>query len=442
MLSLPTEGVVAGRVRRGLDRIAEDSLLRNGLYIMGTTAVTSLFGFGFWIIAARILPAAEVGRAAALVSAMLFVSVFTNLGLGQVLVSRLASRAPGTEWSLTVSTSIATAAVVSVVGGAIAAALLPTLIPGLKGGLGVVPFLLLPVGVAAAACSLVIDYACIAERHAKHALIRNTIAAVLRLALIGLVAPLPVRGTTWIMVIWVGSFLLIDLLAVERVLPALGHSFRVTLSGWKGEVAQIRGLIVGHQAINLGAQASTYLLPVIVSARLGPTENAYFYTTFMVATALFFIAPAVGNALFAEGAHHPERLGEEVRRATRQIIALAGPIAVALAVAGPVILSVFGQQYADEGSTLLLILVLAAVFDAVLQLAISVLRVWNRLQDAAIATWITLLVAIACTWLLLPPLGLEGAGVGWGLGKAVGVLAAAFFLLRDRPAPRGQPSSI
>src|SRR5262245_35758532 len=334
---------------------------------MGTTAVTSLLGFGFWIVAARILSVEEVGRASALVSAMLFVAVFTNLGIGQVYVSRLASRSAGSEWSLTVSTGLAMVTGVSLVGGALAAILLPTLIPALKEGISAAVFLLLPVGVAAVACSLILDFACIAERHAKLAFVRNTVAAVLRVAAIG-VAALGPLGTTWLLAIWVGSFLLIDAFAITRTLHRLGHRFRLTLEGWRRELGQMRGLIAGHQTINLGAQASTYLLPVLVSAQLGVTDNAYFYTTFMLSSALFFIAPAISNALFAEGAHAPDRLGENLRRAIRYILLLAGPPALVLLVAGKPILGILGPEYAEEGATLLVILVGAAAFDSVLQL--------------------------------------------------------------------------
>jgi O-antigen/teichoic acid export membrane protein len=367
---------------------------------------------------------------------MLFVAVFTNLGIGQVFVSRLASRSEGQDWSLTVTTGIVLVAVVSLVGGAIAAVLLPALIPALKGGLGIGAFLLLPLGVVVSACSVVLDFAFIAERQARLAFLRNTVAAVLRVAAIGLAALGPLDGTTWILAIWVTSFLLIDVFAITRGLPSLAHRFRPTLASWRRELTEVRGLIAGHQAINLGAQASTYLLPVIVSARLGLVENAYFYTTFMLASALFFIAPAISNALFAEGAHAPERLGEDLRRAIRYILLLAGPPAAVLLVAGPLILEVFGQTYSEEGSTLLVILVGAAAFDSVLQLALAVLRVRHRLHEAAIATWLTLAIAIASSWLLLPPLGIDGAGLGWALGKVAGVCACLFYALRRvRPSP-------
>ena len=416
--------------------LGEESLFRNSVYIMGTTAVTSLLGFGFWIVAARILSAEEVGRASALVSAMLFVSVFTNLGVGQVFVSRLASRSAGRDWSLTVTTGLALVSIVSLLGGAVAAVVLPALIPALKEGLPGGVFVLLPLGVAAVACSLTLDFACIAERHAKLAFIRNTVAAVLRVALIGIAAAGPLDGTTWLLAIWVGSFLLIDTFAITRTLHRLGHRFRLTLEGWRQELGRMRGLIAGHQSINLGAQASTYLLPVLVSAQLGVTENAYFYTTFMLSSALFFIAPAISNALFAEGAHAPEHLGDNLRRAVKYILLLAGPPALVLVVAGPQILGILGPAYSDEGSTLLVILVGAAAFDSVLQLALAVMRVRHQLRQAAIATWLTLIAAIASTWLLLPPLGIEGAGVGWAIGKAMGVAACAIYLIPARQKAR------
>ncbi len=322
----------------------------------------------------------------------------------------------------------------------IAAVMIPLLIPALKGGIGLASFLLLPLGVAGAACSLVLDYACIAERRAKHAFVRNAIAAAMRLVLVGFAAAAPVAGTTWILAIWVGSFQLIDVFAFTRVLPALGHDFHPTLAGWRQELRAMRGLIAGHQSINLGSQASAYLLPVLVSARLGPTENAYFYTTFMLASGLFFIAPAIANALFAEGAHNPQHAGRDMRQATRHIALLAGPAALILIVAGPSILAVFGQTYADEGEALLLILVGSAIFDAGFQLCMAYLRIRGRLGEAAIATWVTLALTISATWLLLPPLGLEGAGVGWAAGKLAGLCVAMALLARGRamrPAAAG-----
>jgi O-antigen/teichoic acid export membrane protein len=420
-----------GRLRRAL----AGSLLRNGLYIMGTTAVTSLLGFGFWLISAHLLPAADVGRAASLVSAMLFVAVITNLGLGQVLISRLGARTPGYEWSLTVNTALLAAALVSLAGGLIAGALVPLLIPSLRGDLGAATLLVLPLGVASIACSQVLDFACIAERQARPSFLRNSAAALLRLSLIAVVALASGESEIWLPAIWVLSFLAIDLHGVVWMLPGLGRSYLPTLDGWRRELADLRHLIAGHQAINLGSQAPAYLLPVLVSARLGPTEGAYFYAAFMLATGLYFIAPAIGNSLFAEGAKHPERLRADLGRAARYIALLATPPAVVLVAAAPLLLGFFGGDYADAGTDLLYVLVATALLDAPYQLVLATLRARSHLRDAAAATWVLLVTCVAATWLLLPPLGLVGAGVGWGIGKGCGLLVG--LLAVWRPARDG-----
>ena len=43
-----------------------DSLLRNSMFIMGGTALSSLLAFAFWIIVARFYPVTDVGLAAAM----------------------------------------------------------------------------------------------------------------------------------------------------------------------------------------------------------------------------------------------------------------------------------------------------------------------------------------------------------------------------------------
>lgn len=410
--------------------MAGESLFRNGIYIMGMTAVPSLAGFGFWIIAARTLPAAEVGRAAALVSALLLTSIVTNLGMGQVFISRLHSRASGHDWSLTVTTGLLLAGVTSLIGGAVVAVALPQLVSDLTVGVGFAAFALLPLGVAGASWSLALDHVSIAERDTKAAFVRNAGAAVFRLALIGFAGVVPVDGATWIMLIWTATFLLSDLWAVTSVLPRLGRGFRLVLSGAREELRAMRELIVGHQAINLGSQFSVYVLPLLVFARLGPTENAYFYTTFMLSNGLTFIAPSITDALFAEGAHSPATINRDVRRAIGHILKLAGPPALVLIVAGPLILGVFGPQYADEGTTLLRILVIGGAFGAALLLAMAVLRARGQLSDGARATFTGLIVSVLATWFLLPSLGLPGAGIGLTIGQASGMALAIYFVRR------------
>jgi len=428
-------------LRERLESIRRESLYRNALYIMASAAIPMLAGFAFWIVAARMLPAAEVGRAAALVSAMLFVAVLTNLGMGQVYISRLHSRQSGDEWSLTVNSGLLLTGAVSLLGGIAAAVALPWIVPSLSDGVGTASFVLFPLGVVGSAWSLVLDHVSIAERHARPVLIRTVAAALTRLGLVGLIGVVPVDGVTWIVITWTLTFLAFDLGAAAIILPRLERGYRLALAGAPGELRAMRGLIVGHQSINLGVQSGVYVLPLIVAARLGPAENAYFYTAFMMSSAVTFIAPAVTDALFAEGAHSPATLRRDVRRAAGQILALAGPPAAVLLIAGPSLLGLFGPQYPEEGGTLLRILVGSSVFGAGLLLAMAVLRVRGQLREGAVATFAALLISIAASWLLLPPLGLPGAGVGWSLGLAGGMILALYFVRRGHSRDRSRHAS-
>jgi O-antigen/teichoic acid export membrane protein len=71
----------------------------------------------------------------------------------------------------------------------------------------------------------------------------------------------------------------------------------------------------------------------------------------------------------------------------------------------------------------------------------AVLRVRGQLREGAVATFAALLISIAASWLLLPPLGLPGAGVGWSLGLAGGMILALYFVRRGHSSDRSRHAS-
>ncbi|MTD43051.1 hypothetical protein GKE82_01700 [Conexibacter sp. W3-3-2] len=432
-------GPVTEAVARARAALA-DPLLRNALYIMGTTIVTALAGFVFWIVAARTMATDEVGVGAALVSTMLLVGLLTNLGFGHVFIARLASRAPGAEWSLTVCVGLATTAAASLAAGLLAALLLPLIVEDVRRGTGLELFVLLPLGVTGAAWSFLFDYACIAERTAAPAFWRNGGMAVLRVAALAAVPLVGAAGNGWVLGAWVGAFAVFSVLGLARTLPRLERDFSPTLRGWRPELAAMRGLLAGHHVINVGGQVAPFVLPVVVSAQLGAEENAHFYATWMVATVIFLIAPSLSNALFAEGAHHPERVEDDLRRAVRQFTVLAIPTAVLLVAAGPLVLRVFGDAYSEDSRALLALLVLTAAADAGQSMSVAVLRVRERLRDAASVTLTSVVVGVGATWVLLPSLGVGGAAIGLGIGRLLGLVLGVRAIRRGALAPALVPA--
>jgi hypothetical protein len=74
-------------------------MLFNAVSLVGTTIVTSLLGFAYWWIAARLCPPNVVGLASALISAMTLLATISMSGLGTLLTGEL-SHQPGQEWRL------------------------------------------------------------------------------------------------------------------------------------------------------------------------------------------------------------------------------------------------------------------------------------------------------------------------------------------------------
>ena len=69
--------------------ILEGPLVKNASALYGATIVTSAFGFFYWLIAARMVPARSVGIAFAVQSVAQLLSLFCVLGLSTLLISEL-----------------------------------------------------------------------------------------------------------------------------------------------------------------------------------------------------------------------------------------------------------------------------------------------------------------------------------------------------------------
>ena len=65
------------------------SLTRSADSLLVSTGVSAVLGFVFWIVAARLFAAEELGRDAALIAAMVELSTICQLNLDNVLVRQL-----------------------------------------------------------------------------------------------------------------------------------------------------------------------------------------------------------------------------------------------------------------------------------------------------------------------------------------------------------------
>jgi O-antigen/teichoic acid export membrane protein len=413
----------------GLIRSARaDSLTRNSVGIMGTSIVNAGLGYVYWTLAARLMPAAAVGLGSAMVSAMVILSLAVHMGVGGGLTARLPSRGARQEWLLTVS-----AALVACTGATLllaAAALLPL-------ALSLAPLRPLATDPALAAWFVVgavgwtgsglLDYIFVAERRSDFMFRRNAAASAVKLAGLVAVTAFSHAGAAGILATWSLSGLVgtgYGLAICHRRFHRFG-----ALGVTRPRRAAVRELTLlarpslGHHAISVGGLIPTYLLPVVVTARLGTQDNAYFYVTWMVGSAIFMISPAVSSAIFAEGSHDDRGLRRLALRSLRLVLAMVVPAALAVAAAGFPILSIFGHRYASEGYVLLIVLLSSSIPDAITNVAVATLRVRRRLRTAAALNGCMALISVGGAWIAAPHLGILGAGLAWLAAQSAGAVA-------------------
>jgi O-antigen/teichoic acid export membrane protein len=429
---LAADGALRGRAVGLLRRVGSDSLLRNSVYVMGTTIVNSALGYVYWVIAARSFSPAEVGLATALVAAMTMTALLSNMGIGHALVQRLPRRKEPAEWSLTVTTAAALAGGASLAGGVVAIGILGATGTDLSTVSETGYALVFAAAVIAWTLSSVLDFVFIAQRQAGKMLARNALLSLLKIPLLLLPFSAGADGALVIFGTWAAATVVVGVVTWFVLIGRSRPGFRPRLRGARGEARTMSRYLVGHHLINLGSASPMYLFPLLVTARLGASANAYFYVGWMVGGIFFLVSPAVAASLFAEGAHDPQQLGQKLRTAARFIALLLTPAMIICLAGGHLILSAFGADYADESYVLLALLVASAVPDAVTNLAVSALRVRERLGLAATLTFSMLAIAAIAAWVLLPELGIEAVGWAWLGSQTAGALVVGVVVLARR----------
>ncbi len=407
-----------------LRTVTRDSLARNSVLIMASTVGTAGLGYLYWLLAARELAQPAIGTATALISIATVLSLASNLGIGHMFIQRL----PGTglaDWSRIVGAGLLLGGGATTVVSFAAVAVLPSVSGNfgfLRTSSGAAALILTAVALTA---STLLDYVFVAHRASHGMLTRNVGLAVGKLATLAVLTWAGYGGAGVVLLAWTLPSIAVTAYTLVSMVPRLRPGARLTGAGVGGELRHIQGSLSGHHLINLAQAGPTALLPVLVTARLGAEANAHFYVAWMTASVLFMVSPAVASALYAE---RTNSAAAGLPRAAAVVLAVTAPPALLLFFAGDRILGLFSGGYAAEGEMLLRILVLAALPDAITNLAVAH---WRSLGQFRRCLRLNLLMATACltlTWLWLPGTGIEAAGIAWLVGQSAG---AAVVVVRS-----------
>jgi O-antigen/teichoic acid export membrane protein len=207
-------------------------------------------------------------------------------------------------------------------------------------------------------------------------------------------------------------------------LPAQTRSPDVARRQGPGPARSLTLRLIGQHLTSVGGAVTPLVLPVVVVLRLGVTANADFYIAWMIGSVFFLVSPSIAAAVFAEGVRVGTDVRQVIARALRISSVLLIPAMALMIVGGKVILGLFGPNYARTGYGLLIILAISAIPDAVSNVAVALCRITLRLGYSTLLNLGILFVTLAGAWVLMPMLGIMGAGLAWLVAQILGAVAS------------------
>jgi len=419
------------------------TILANAGSLVGTSAVTSLFGVVYWWLAARRFTTAAVGFSSAAISSMTLLGTISMLGFGTLLMGEL-SRNRGREGTL-ISSALVTVAVVSAGLGATFAVVAPMASPGLR-SLSASPWsvMVYAAGVSLTAVTLVLDQAMIGLLRGSLQLARNSIFAIAKLLVLAAVS-LWTAGQLGLSIYatWAaGNMISLILIAVF----AARHGRTQSILPRRQAMKRIGRSALAHHVLNLSLQASVLALPLIVTYALSIEANAVFYIAWMVAGFAFVAPLALSLVLYAAGATDPAALQHKIRFTAGSALAIGVVSNIFLLIMGGFLLRVFGRSYADQGRVCLSVLGLGVFPLIVKDHFVALSRINGRVLNTAVLTISGGVVELVAAAIGARAGGLAGLAIAWDIALCLealimsrAVLAAAGFhaarLGRSAPAP-------
>jgi len=394
-----------------LSKIDARKLWNSLALILGRFSSSGL-GFLTWLITARLYATTEVGIASGVISAMMLCVQLALLGLNSAFVALYPKHSPQPSKLLNTTLNIVALA-------ALLAAFLFLLFSSVMfEELSVVSksllYILLFLGLTLfGTVNTFMDHVSIAIRRADQVLVRNVLFGVITIIF---VAGLPlVTGSVTsesIIFAWMlAGFSACAIGAIQIFRSIREYRYRLELDTNIG-----KGLVsvsLKNYLLTLAERAPNWILPIIVTEMLSPTDNAYWYILWMMAWVIYIIPISVGQNLFADVSHQPGSYRQALTHSIKTSLLLGTVAAAAMILLASFLLSLLGTGYASAGTLPLRILALGVYPGIFIQAYYGICRGKNMLTEAILTGTVAGLAGVLAASLAGLRFGLVGMAVAW-----------------------------
>ncbi len=368
------------------------------------------------MVAARYYSVMDVGIAAALISLLGLIMLFSRLGMDFSIVRFL----PVENKKPVLSTVLTITTIASTVSAAICIPVFGFASPSLSALLNPTYALLFLIFTLTNSVVAITGNAFIAMRQGGQYLFQNAVIA----ARIPLLIPLVFLGGYGIFSSVGLAYLIAALLALILINRSIGVGFGVD----KPFLRRSFSFSLGSYTSSILSNAPVLVMPILVLSLAGEAEAAKYYIAFAVGHLVLIIPDSFSTTLFVEGSHG-ENLRKTVRTTAIAIYSLLIPAIALIYLFGGALLGLIGEEY-EEASQLLNLIALSGIVYAVCSLFISIQNVRMKVASVVRLNVLrsSLLLGSSCYFVIAH--GIVGVGYAWLL--TYGVLCAVIGALARR----------
>jgi O-antigen/teichoic acid export membrane protein len=418
-----------------------DPAYRGSYALVASNVGTNVIGAAYWAVAARLYGAAALGRATALISALMLVATLSQLNLSATLMRFLPQMGAMSAGRM-IKFSYLTTSLTALAGSVIFVAVMPRLSSEWH-FLGGSAFLavLFAVSVVVWEIFTLQDSALVGLQRPGAVPIENVVYSLAKLTL--LVAALRLIGSTDILVSW--------MIPLVLLIPVINWLIFRCLKD-RPPQDMVPGMRLRHLARfasvdYLGVicgQITANVLPLLVISVLGPSAEGSFYIASLITSGVASLGISFSTGLLVEAAAAPERLPELTRGGLKRCVMVMGPATIVLVFGARIILKVYGGSYIAHTLVLFQLLGLTLLPFCISTIAFSLDRIAGKPIRATLSALVNAVLTLGGSWFLFRRFGLNGVGVAvLGADTAIAIvrLPTVLAVVLRRPGEVAQPTS-
>ena len=404
-------------------------LYQNAYYLMISSALDSVLGFVFLIIAARLYSNEALGLGSAIIAALGLLTLLSELGLSIWLIRFLpgAGRKANDMLNTCITLSGTASIFISLIFLTGLGFWSPELLPVRQHPVFFTSFVIFAI---VKALQPLVSSAFLAKRNTKFILFRSVIRNSLNVTLVGFFAFLFNSAFGIFASCFLGAAITMTI-SLAWFLPKVQAGYRPFPKIKREMLKKLWRYSTGNYVGQLLLQMTNFVLPLMVINVLDAERSAYFYVAWTIVTVLFVIPSSLFNSLFAEASIEEKSFRTNVIKSSRLMLLLALPIIILVIIIADWLLLLFGQTYSDNGTTLLRLAILSVIPWGINYLYISIARVRKSVGDVIKVAGASTIISLGLSYFLALKMSLVGVGIGYLAGQSIVAIAVVFSMWRD-----------